>query len=63
MSATDKASSDPIVKGQGRKAKKARYRIRKFEELPEAEREKFPLLRARYERSRAYLVTLALLQD
>lgn len=57
------ASSDPIVKGQGRKAKVARYRIRKFEQIPEGERHKFPILRARYERSKAYLVTLALLKD
>ena len=60
---SDKASSDPVVKGQGLKAKKARYRIRKFEQLPESERDRFPLLKARYERSRAYLVTLALLKD
>jgi len=52
-----------IRHGQGLKAKKARYRIRKFEQLPESERDKFPTLKARYERSRAYLVTLALLKD
>ena len=63
MSVTDQASSVSTVKGQGLKAKKARYRIRKFELIPEAERDKFPLLRARYERSKAYLVTLALLRD
>lgn len=63
MPETERASWDPIVKGQGRKAKVARYRIRKFEQIPEAERDKFPLLRARYERSKAYLVTLALLKD
>lgn len=60
---SEQASCDPMVKGQGLKAKKARYRIRKFELIPEAERDKFPLLRARYERSKAYLVTLALLKD
>lgn len=56
------ASWDLMV-ARGRKAKVARYRIRKFEQIPEQERDKFPLLRARYERSKAYLVTLALLKD
>ena len=63
MSGTDQASSDPVVKGQGLKAKKARYRVRKFEAIPEGERHKFPLLRARYERAQALLVTAALLKD
>lgn len=57
------ASSDPVGMGQGLEVKKARYRIRKFEQIPEAERDKFPLLRARYERAQALLVTTALLKD
>ena len=68
---TNQASSDPMVKGQGLKAKKARYRIRKYEtQFPGAVMfgaDHFPAipkhLTERYVRAKAYLVTLALLKD